>query len=326
MKVLKVINRVFIVIGVILSLTVVLLLGGLAITYYGPSSEARDLLVTSLAESSFGKYVNYIYFSDDEIKEIRENNSVGEITDVTDTSLVDTTVDSSKPNLIIEDVYGSTFTGKMMIINDPSTVFVGVSSPSFSSAKPGKKVDEMIEYYGAVAGVNAGGFVDTGGVGNGGMPLGIVISEGKLLNGSLKSTYEVIGIDTDNKLIIGKMTGQEAIDKNIRDAVSFGPALIVNGNPLEVKGMGSGLNPRTAIGQTKDGKMLLLAINGRQANSLGASMADVIKVMLDYDAVNAANLDGGSSTVMYEGPTLINTCASLYGPRDIPTAIIVGAK
>ena len=71
------------------------------------------------------------------------------------------------------------------------------------------------------------------------------------------------------------------------------------------------------------GAVLLLAIDGRQTHSLGASFKDCIDVMMEYGAINAANLDGGSSTMMvYKGET-VNSCASMYGSRRLPTAIIV---
>ena len=70
-------------------------------------------------------------------------------------------------------------------------------------------------------------------------------------------------------------------------------------------------------------QILLVVIDGRQVNSLGASYSDVIELMLEYGAVNAANLDGGSSSLMYYNGEYINSCASMYGPRDLPTTIIV---
>ena len=109
----------------------------------------------------------------------------------------------------------------------------------------------------------------------------------------------------------------------VRDAVKFGPILLVNGEPVEALGDGSGLNPRTAIGQRADGAMLLLTIDGRQSNSIGASLADVRDVMLDFGAVNAANLDGGSSTSMIYNGEMINQNASLIGLRKMCTAILV---
>ena len=299
--------------------------GAIAIICYGPSPSARDIFVTSVIETSAGKFLAYMYFSKDKVNEILDNNSVGKLDEEINTDLV--VIEKDKNNdqedIVVEDVNGSTYKGKMMIIKDPSKVIVGVSSDKFYNSVRGKKVDEIIKKYNGVGGTNAGGFSDGGGVGNGGMPLGIVISEGKLLKGNLNTTYEVIGIDRNNKLILGNLTGQKTIDMGIRDAISFGPFLVLNNEPLEIKGRGSGLNPRTAIGQRSDGSILLLTIDGRQANSLGASMEDVISIMLKYNAVNAANLDGGSSTLMYYKNELISQCASLYGPRDMPTAIVV---
>ena len=105
--------------------------------------------------------------------------------------------------------------------------------------------------------------------------------------------------------------------------MSFGPLLIVNGQSVNVTGTGGGLNPRTAIGQTADGRVLLLVIDGRQTTSLGATFKDIIEIMFEYGAVNAANLDGGSSTLMMFDGEILNSSASLYGPRQLPTAFLV---
>ncbi len=303
--------------------------GATTIIAYGPSPTARDLLVTSVLETSALKFVAHMYFDEAEIENIIINNSV-QVTDVvTNTELIhfeDTSTEQTDEEpLVIEIVTGNTFSGEMLIVQDPSRVFVGTSADAYSDAG-GKTVQEIIKRYDGVGGTNAGGFADQGGVGNGGTPLGIVISEGELRAGSLNSKYDVIGIDADNKLIVGTMTAQEALDRNIRDAVSFGPALIVNGEMMEITGQGGGLNPRTAIGQRSDGAILLLVCDGRQANSIGASMSDVAEVMAEYGAVNAANLDGGSSTIMYYEDELVNVSSSLYGPRDIPTAIVIAPE
>lgn len=134
-----------------------------------------------------------------------------------------------------------------------------------------------------------GGFVDDGGVGNGGMPLGIVIKNGKLLAGSRSTEATLVGFDQKNVLHVGTMTAGEALDKGMRDAVSFGPALVINGNPAENAGSGGGLNPRTALGQRADGSVLILVIDGRQPHSLGATHKDLVDVMVQFDAINACN-------------------------------------
>ena len=207
---------------------------------------------------------------------------------------------------------------------------MGTPPGGYGTDKAGMSTLDMAKHYNALAAVNGGGFYDTG-KGNGGVPTGrensdgIVISNGKMLWGSQSTTYEVIGIDKEGKLFLGSVTGAEALERGIVEALNFGPFLIVDGKPCVIGSSVTegGLNPRTAIGQRKDGAILLLVINGRQANSLGASYDDLISVMLDYGAVNAANLDGGSSSYMVYENEIITQCASLYGPRKMATSILV---
>ncbi|MGN0977978.1 MAG: phosphodiester glycosidase family protein, partial [Faecousia sp.] len=67
---------------------------------------------------------------------------------------------------------------------------------------------------------------------------------------------------------------------------------------MEAYNNNSGYNPRTAIGQREDGAVIFICIDGRQAGSLGGTYADIIDIMVEYKAVNACNMDGGSSSVM----------------------------
>ena len=69
--------------------------------------------------------------------------------------------------------------------------------------------------------------------------------------------------------------------------------------------------------------VLLLVIEGRQARSLGATYADLSDIMLEYGAVNACNLDGGSSSMLWFEDGYVNNCASVIGIRPIPTAFLV---
>ncbi len=300
---------------------------GMAIICYGPSEAARDLFVVSVMETSAAKFLAHLYFSEEEVEAILANNAVKETQEITDEALV--TIPQPEDaqaldlnGLEIVDVKGNTFKGKMMIVNDPSRVYVA-TPPRFGANVAGMRVSEMVERDGAIAGVNAGGFADEGGMGLGGQPLGIVIKESELVYGSPSTSSTVIGFDEENRLIVGQMTGEQALERRLRDAVSFGPVLVVNGEPAEVNGTGGGLNPRTAIGQRKDGAVLILVVDGRQAHSIGATYNDLVDVMLQFGAINAANLDGGSSSLMIYENEIITTCASLYGPRKLPTAILV---
>lgn len=318
----KYVLRFFAFLSTFIVMLVIFLLGVILILEFGPSETARNLFVNSAMESSAGKFMATLFFSKDKLKEIRKANSVEDVKDITNQELINTEISEEEKNKIeIIDIKGPTYSGYLAVIRDPSRVTIGVSGPY--KGEVGKRVSEMAESYGAILATNGGGFEDINGMGNGGTPIGIVISESKLLYGKLSTKYELIGFDKDNKLVVGNMTGKEAIDYGIRDALSFGPILIVNGTPTGINGTGSGLNPRTAIGQKEDGTVLLLVIDGRSATSLGASYSDVQNIFLEYGAINASNLDGGSSTLMYYQGKYINNCSSLYGPRKMPTSIIV---
>ncbi len=300
--------------------------------FHGPSQTACDLLVNTVLETSALKFVPYIYFSEEEVAEIVARNAVKAIDEETDTSLVviDRTPkaegeasDVEEKDIELVEVNGATYHGYMMIVKDPSRVTLAVCNPGFDSSY-GKYLDEMAVENGAIAAINAGGFEDEGGTGRGGKPLGIVVKDGKVLNSKRSSDCNiVIGFDKDDKLIVGDMTADEAVAKGIRDAASFNPVLVLNGEPAQVSGSSSGLNPRTAIGQRADGAVLLLVIDGRQVNSMGASLADLIDVMMQFGAVNAANLDGGSSSKMWYEGEFVNDGVALTGSRRLPTAFIV---
>lgn len=324
----RIVGRIFIVLGLVILFLLFFILGTITVVFRGPSETAKGLLATTLMETSAMKFVPRMYFSEEEVDLLLKKNSAVAVNEITDTSLVviekkEESSEEIKPeeNIEIIDISSSTYKGKLMIVKDPSKVKVSVSAENFGDGK-GMKIDEHVEKEGAIAGVNAGGFADENGMGNGGQPLGLVIKDGRVVSG-LETYSCVIGFDYEDKLVVGSMKGTEAVERGLRDAVSFGPVYIVNGKRSEVIGTGGGVNPRTCIGQRADGAVLLLTIDGRQATSLGATHSDCIDILEEYGAVNAANLDGGSSTSMYYDGEIQNVPATVYGPRDIPTAFVV---
>ena len=329
----------------VVALTLVAALGAGFIAFRGPSQSLGDLLTVSMLETSALKFIPRIYYSQAEVDAIVARNEVAAFDDETDTSMIVLSKPSDEQNgdavqtlpavqpgdlivsengIEIYEVHGATYNGWMMVVQDPSRVGVGVCREKFSS-KPGLVLHDIAARYDAVAAINGGGFDDSGGLGNGGRPIGLVISGGEVLkNASPNSDHNIVmGFNRDNVLIIGKMTTDQAVEKGLRDALAFGPALVVNGEAATVKGSSSGLNPRTAIGQRADGAVLMLVIDGRQASSLGATYADLISVMLEFGAVNAANLDGGSSSMLWYNGEYLNKGVILTGSRELPTAFIV---
>lgn len=326
-KVLRIFARIFAGVLIFILSIVLLLFGALTMIHKGPYPRTRALFVSTVMETSAAKFLAQMYMTDEEIEQMLKKNSVDDFEGVT-TNPDDIEIPDEIPDDVEEieivDITGSTYRGKMMIVRDPSRIAVA-TIPEFGEGK-GVRTHEIIISHDAVAGINAGGFLDYGGKGDGGTPDGIIIKDGKIVFGSAGKTYDVIGFDDRHILTLGKMTGQEAIDRNIREAVSFGPILIVNGEPGHSLGSGGGLNPRTAIGQRKDGTVLLLVIDGRQPSSIGALYTDIIDVMLEFGAYNAANLDGGTSTVMVYEDKIINSCVTPNKPRKTPSAIIVKEK
>ncbi len=321
----RIVGRILLCLFTVVLAVVACLVGIIYIFEKGPSKACRDIFVVTVTQTSAAKFTARMFLSQEEVDAINAAANLSDEGKTLDTELV--TVGGGDPEefdpdaVTIEDISGSTYKGKVMIVNDPSRVYV-YSIPSYA-AERGMRVQQMVEAENALAGVNGGGFEDAGGHGKGATPLGIVVSNGVWRNGSKTAKHRVIGFDNDNKLIVGTMTGQQAIDLGIRDAVAWGPVLVLNGEAMDVDSSGGGLNPRTAIGQRADGAVILVVIDGRQPNSMGASYQDLIDVMMRYGAVNAANLDGGnSSSLVYEDEVITNVY-SLWGERALPTAFLV---
>jgi len=218
------------------------------------------------------------------------------------------------------DVKSKIFEGRLLIISDPSKVKLGLTS---NLGKSGQKLQTILDNYGAIAGINAGGYDDPGWVGNGGVPIGLVISDGVKI-----SDYDgnnVVGFTEDHKLVVGYYSKENFEKLNLRDAITFNPALIVNGKPQfkEADNSATGIHPRSAIGQRKTGEVLMLTIDGRQWHSIGATLKDVQDILLENGAYNAANLDGGHSSVMKFNGEYMNKPCSSSGERPIASAFIV---
>lgn len=346
--------RFFLVIFTVVVLALSGILGAILIVEFGPSERARDLFVVSMMETSAAQFLATSFLGQEKVDEILAANAIQKTDEITDTNLVviggnkkedngsgenlegetgarniipgsdEQEEDPDGDGIDIVDVVGGTYRGKMMIVYDPTRVFVGISG-EFGPEEYGKTINEIYNSYdNIVAGINGGGWDDRDGHGTGGEPWGIVMSQGEVLWGEpLNTLWECCGITKEGKLVVGTFTIQQALDMGVTDAAKYGPPLLVNDIPTESLGRGGGLNPRTAIGQRADGAMLLLVLDGRQSNSLGASLVDVQDVMLKFEAVNAYNLDGGSSTSMIYNGEHINSNASLVGLRKMCTAFLV---
>ena len=217
------------------------------------------------------------------------------------------------PDGIRIDTYeGENFTAQIMLVRDPSRVYLATSSETLSKDTPGLKIDAAIEKEGAVAAINAGTCWDdgTGSLEVGSVPLGLNLSKGKVVWDSFSEATPdtgFVGFNRDNILIVANsVTEEEALELGIRDGCASGTVLIVNGNAVDIDH--SGYSPRTAIGQRADGTVILVCTNGRTDEYIGATLPDVIAILQEYGAVNACALLGGSSANM-----LYRDTQGLYG-------------
>lgn len=329
----NVVGRLFGFLGVTLLCVVITLLGFFGVAIKGPSPTLAGAFCNSLRETSAIRWIPNLYLSEEEIAPYLLQRTEDLETEQVNTSLIHiapvrekTESGESAPMVELENIAYGACKGKLLTIHDPKLVILGTSD-NFG-VSPGLQLTDMVAKYHGIAGTNAGGFVDNNGRGNGGTPTGMVLVDGQIIYGSTDIRYNVIGLDYDGVLIVGTMTGQQALDRGMRWGVSFtthdgiASSLIINGE-IQSQNLGPGVNPRTAIGQCENGDLLLLVLDGRSSKTLGATLNDVVDIMRDHGAINAGNLDGGSSSVMVWDGEIINDCASVTGPRSIPTGFIV---
>ena len=318
--------------------------------FNGDYPEAQKVLVMSLEEASATKWIAPLFMGQEAVDAIINpaiNNNLSGSQTNTDLIQIDlsggisgdsTEWDDHPDGIRIETVGGDTYTGYVMLIRDPSQVYLAVSSERFSQDIPGKRITKAIEDEGAIAGINAGAFFDNGTSSSvvGSIPQGLTVAGGKVVwttgETPVGSQTAFVGFTNDHKLIVSQdVTAADIETLGIRDGCSFGPVLLMNGTINESAYNGnSGLNPRTAIGQRADGAVIFVCIDGRQASSLGGTYADIIDIMVEFGAVNACNLDGGSSTVMLYRDhetgqvSMVNSYSLLQEePRRMPTFFMV---
>lgn len=326
--------------------------------FNGPSQDAREMLYNTFMEPSGTKWIPGLFLSKAEIDAIENKQTPlpptadisGQVTiNINTNTSLNGENDEWKDHpdgIRIEHIKGESYTAHVMIIRDPSRVYLGTSNRYFyTRQEPGLRLNVAIDRFDAVAAINAGAFWDDGKGGPkvGTVPEGLTISQGEVLWYD-QDTFDVTGFagfTEDHVLVVARyMTAAKARELGIRDGVGFGPVLIVDGksNATVYNDDSGGQNPRTCIAQRADGAVIFLCIDGRQASSLGGTYADCIDILMEYGAVNACNLDGGSSSAMFyrdvygkykeKGEVfMVNNYSLLQSnPRRMPTFFLVAPQ
>lgn len=323
---------------ILISLLIVLYSAGsitILVLLYG-NKDFKAWLVTTAMQTMHHKHYCRWFYSEEEINKVMSENTIEEIIEDTNTELItheekvtyeneyeEAILDRDKdaPYKIIQFKVNDC-NAYLAAIYDPSRVHVGVTK---KIGVTGNYVTTMSKEQNSILSINGGGFMDPNYNSNGANPLGVTISEGKVITDkTYNKSKGVIGFDNNDNLILMKgASATDALNVGMRDAVTMGPFLIVNGKSSFIRGNGGwGLAARTAIGQRADGIVLFLVVDSNEFRSKGASMFDLTEIMENYGAINAANLDGGTSSVMVVDGELINDpidSALRHKTRPIPT-------
>ncbi len=310
---------------------VVVLVGAVSLVYRaanGPSETVRDMLVVSAMQASATKWLPKLFLGSDLVDEIMAKSQdvqqytepmtpyIPQLPDPPAADAADVGQDYASQTVPVVDEWEnaidgmiyktasySNFKAYILIVRDPSRIYVGTSS-DYKSGKIGARIFDVAEREGAVAAINAGEFSDIGGTGTGDTPIGLTYSKGECVwDDGERRTF--IGFDNDNILhAIESAKKADADALGIRDAVSFqtGNVLISNDGESVTYNYSEGnvgRAQRTAIAQRADGAVILVVTDGRTASSLGATRNDIIDLLRSEGAVTAGMLDGGSSTMMY---------------------------
>lgn len=367
----RIIGRIFLIFFTMIFVTAFSVVALLFTLLRGPSPTVRDQVVLSAMQASATKWLPGLFLDDALVEEI-VNRSADVQEEIIPMGALGSRTDDSKDPAGAEDLgdsseeipfdewadaidgmlyktySGSSFKAYILIVKDPSRVYVGTSS-DYKSGKIGARIFDIVEREGAVAAINAGEFSDIGGQGTGDTPIGLTYSKGKCVwNDGLKRTF--MGFDEENVLhVFESMTQAGADELGIRDAVSFqtGNVLITNDGEsvtLHHAEGNIGMAQRTAIGQRVDGAVILVVTDGRSASSFGATRDDIIDLLYSEGAVVAGMLDGGSSSMMYyedyytkygidiEGldeyqrQGLTNRYKAFTKPRHLPTFFLVAPE
>lgn len=305
------------------------------LVFYGPFDNIKSFVVGTVYTTSSHRYIAELFLSDDAIKRILGKDGFYSQTDNSEGSVVNNLDFKSQHSDKIDylKIDGGSFKlkGYLLVIHDPTLVKIGYS---VKLPVEGELTSTIAKRNGAIAAINAGGFAydakDGAWASTGGKFEGYIIHGGKVVGNNLESEnvpYSAIGFNKKGQLIFGNYSIRKLKELGINEALcSFGPKLIVNGKKLFSAGEtgGLGINPRTAIGQKANGEVLFFVVDGRNLlGSMGASMFDLQEVLYEQGAVNAINLDGGSSCAMYYNGKLVNRPSNAMGERAIPSIFMV---
>ena len=226
--------------------------------------------------------------------------------------------------IMIARVKGSTYRGVLVIMKDPSRLSLQAAS---TLGSVGQVCGKIAEAHGGVIGMTGSGFIDPGGNGNGGTLAGYAMCNGKSYGSHMGYGYKRLELHKDNRIYIRDCDSEVSPDTT--DAVEFSPAMIIDGETVVNARSGfSDLQPRACLGQSKYGEIIALLVEGRLTTSVGISVPDCAAIMAKHDCMQAMNLDGGTSAMIwYKGKYIMRSSnPALTAGRTLPNAFVYAGK
>lgn len=230
------------------------------------------------------------------------------------------------PNeILLIRVKGDGYRGVLAIAKDPSRLSLQESAQLGTA---GQTVAQIATRTNGVLAMTGSGFIDPNGGGNGGTLSGFAMCDGLPFGThATKKGDKRLELHKDNLMYIYDTTSP--VSEDCTDAVEWQPAVIIDGE--DVLGYGwDGIQPRAIIGQSNKYEVMMLIIEGRAAwkGILGITLYDCADILLKYNCMQAMNLDGGTSAILwYNGETITNcsnTNAGYEDGRPLPTAFVYG--
>ena len=229
-----------------------------------------------------------------------------------------------REKVLLVRVAGEKYRGVLAVAKVPARLSVEMSEGLGSY---GQTVGEIAEAHGGLLSMTCNGFLDPGGQGNGGELAGFAMSDGVPYGEHYPYTddfpYARFEILTDNTVCIRR--SNEEVRADCRDATEFNPALIIDGEIIQSNYWTSEA-PRACIGQSSRQEMLLLVIEGRMPESgiLGTSVNECSAILARHGAVQAMNVDGGTSAILWYDGQCVTRCCNLALPsgRALPNAFV----
>ena len=230
----------------------------------------------------------------------------------------------ARNKILIARVKGSTYRGVLVIMKDPSRLSLQAAS---TLGSVGQVCGKIAEAHGGVIGMTGSGFIDPGGTGNGGTLAGYAMCNGKSYGGHMGYGYKRLELHKDNRIYI--RDSDSSVSPDTTDAVEFSPAMIIDGETVVNARSGfSDLQPRACLGQSKYGEIIALLVEGRLTTSVGISVPDCAAIMAKHDCMQAMNLDGGTSAMIwYKGKYIMRSSnPALTAGRTLPNAFVYAGK